>query len=51
MRTDLHSAEGDLEKAAELSYGKLPDLKKQLEQEEEEVKKEDLSLDSRNGNR
>ena len=36
--------EGDLEKAAELSYGKLPDLKKQLEQEEEKVKKEDLSL-------
>ena len=36
--------EGDLEKAAELSYGKLPELKKQLEQEEEKVKKEDLSL-------
>lgn len=36
--------EGDLEKAAELSYGKLPGLKKQLEVEEEQVKKEDLSL-------
>lgn len=36
--------EGDLEKAAELSYGKLPGLKKQLEVEEEKVKKEDLSL-------
>ena len=36
--------EGDLEKAAELSYGKLPDLRKRLEQEEERVKTEDLSL-------
>ena len=36
--------EGNLEKAAELSYAKLPDLKKKLEQEEERVKKEDLSL-------
>lgn len=36
--------EGDLEKAAELSYGKLPELRKKLEQEEERVKKEDLSL-------
>ncbi len=36
--------EGNLEKAAELSYGKLPDLKKKLEQEEERVKKDDLSL-------
>lgn len=34
----------DLEKAAELSYGKLPALKKQLEIEEEKVKGEDLSL-------
>ena len=28
----------DLEKAAELQYGRLPQLKKQLEQEEEAVK-------------
>ena len=34
----------DLEKAAELQYGKLPQLQKQLEAEEEEVKKRDLSL-------
>ncbi len=36
--------EGDLERAAELSYGRLPALKKQLEIEEEKVKKEDFSL-------
>ena len=36
--------EGDLEKAAELSYGKLPTLRKQLEIEEEKVKGEELSL-------
>jgi len=36
--------EGDLEKAAELSYGRLPALKKQLEQEEEHVKEQDFSL-------
>ena len=36
--------EGNLERAAELSYGKLPSMKKQLEIEEEKVKKEDLSL-------
>ena len=36
--------DGDYEKAAELSYGKLPSLKKQLEIEEEKVSKEDLSL-------
>ncbi len=36
--------EGNLEKAAELSYGKLPALKKQLEIEEDKVKSEDLSL-------
>ena len=34
----------DLNKAAELQYGKLPELKKQLQTEEEKVKKEDLSL-------
>ena len=36
--------DGDYEKAAELSYGKLPSLKKQLEIEEEKVSREDLSL-------
>lgn len=36
--------EGDLEKAAELSYGKLPALKQQLAIEEERIKDEDLSL-------
>ncbi|MGN0432407.1 MAG: ATP-dependent chaperone ClpB [Lachnospiraceae bacterium] len=36
--------EGDLEKAAELSYGRLPSLKKQLEIEEEQVRNAELSL-------
>ncbi len=36
--------EGNLEKAAELSYGRLPALKKQLEQEESSVGAEELSL-------
>ena len=36
--------EGNLEKAAELSYGKLPALKKQLEIEEENVKGKGMSL-------
>ena len=36
--------EGNLEKAAELSYGKLPALKKQLEAEEQKVKEGDMSL-------
>ena len=34
----------DLNKAAELQYGRLPQLKKQLEMEEEKVRDEDLSL-------
>ena len=34
----------DLNRAAELQYGKLPQLKKQLEAEEAKVKDEDLSL-------
>ena len=34
----------DLEKAAKLQYGKLPQLQKQLEDEEAKVKDEDLSL-------
>ena len=37
----------DLEKAAELQYGKLPQLEKQLEIEEEEVKNSDPSIISR----
>ncbi|GFI22695.1 chaperone protein ClpB [Lachnospiraceae bacterium] len=36
--------EGNLEKAAELSYGKLPELKKQLEIEEAEVNAREMSL-------
>ena len=36
--------EGNLEKAAELSYGRLPAMKKQLEIEEEKIKKEDFTL-------
>lgn len=36
--------DGDYEKAAELSYGKLPALKQQLEIEEERVSAEELSL-------
>ena len=34
----------DLNRAAELQYGRLPQLQKQLEEEEEKVKDEDLSL-------
>ncbi len=34
----------DLNKAAELQYGELPQLQKELEAEEEKVKNEDLSL-------
>ena len=34
----------DLNKAAELQYGKLPQLQKELEAEEEKVRNEDLSL-------
>ncbi len=39
VNSDIEIAQrkGDLEKAAELSYGKLPALKKQLQQEEEKV--------------
>ena len=34
----------DLNKAAELQYGRMPELKKQLEEEEERVAKEDRSM-------
>ena len=46
VSTQVESAqrEGDYEKAAELSYSRLPALKKQLEIEEEQVKSKDLSL-------
>ena len=36
--------EGDYEKAAELSYGRIPELKKRLEMEEEKVKNAQFSL-------
>ncbi len=36
--------QGDLNKAAELTYGKLPSLKKELEEAENKAKDEDLSL-------
>ena len=36
--------DGDLEKAAELSYGKLPETRKQLEIEEEALKDNDTAL-------
>ncbi len=41
---EIAQREGDYEKAAELSYSRLPTLKKQLEIEEERVKNKDLSL-------
>ena len=46
MNTDIQIAqrEGDYEKAAELSYGKLPALKRQLEIEEGKVDEKDFSL-------
>ncbi len=40
----LASQAGDLEKAAELSYGKLPSLKQALSQEEEKIKNAGHSL-------
>ncbi len=46
INNEIQIAQRDmnLEKAAELSYGKLPALRQQLEIEEEKVKREDLSL-------
>ena len=41
---EIAQREGDYEKAAELSYSRLPALKKQLEIEEDQVKNKDLSL-------
>ena len=40
----IATREGNLEKAAELSYGRLPSMKKQLELEEQKVKEGDRSL-------
>ena len=40
----IASRDGNYEKAAELSYGRLPALKKELETAEAEVEKKDLSL-------
>ena len=40
----IATREGNLEKAAELSYGKLPDMKKQLELEEQKSKEGGRSL-------
>ncbi len=46
VRTQLEIAkrEGNLEKAAELQYGKMPELEKQLEQTKKENENKDLSL-------
>ncbi|MBM6948486.1 ATP-dependent chaperone ClpB [Mordavella massiliensis] len=46
IRADIQKAQQsyDLEKAAELQYGTLPQLQKKLEDEEAKVKDEDLSL-------
>ncbi len=46
LKNEIQQAEQsyDLNKAAELKYGKLPQLQQQLEIEEERVKGEDLSL-------
>ena len=40
----IASQAGDLEKAAELSYGKLPSLKREMEAEEEKIKNAEHSL-------
>ncbi len=46
VNRDIASAQQlyDLNKAAELQYGRLPQLQKELEAEEEKVKSQDLSL-------
>ncbi|MCR4904078.1 MAG: ATP-dependent chaperone ClpB [Butyrivibrio sp.] len=46
INNDIQKAqrEGDLEKAAELQYGKLPALKKELEEAEDKVRDEDHEL-------
>ena len=46
VKKEIEKAQNDydLDKAAELQYGKLPELQKQLEEEEEKVKGKDLEL-------
>ncbi len=46
VNSDIQKAQqkGDLNKAAELQYGTLPSLKKQLAEEEDKMKDEDMSL-------
>ncbi len=46
VKNDIKTAQQnyDLEKAAELQYGRLPQLQQQLDMEEHEVKDKDLSL-------
>ncbi len=46
VKKEIEKAQNDydLDKAAELQYGKLPELQKQLEEEEERVKGKDLEL-------
>ena len=46
INNDIQKAQRsyDLEKAAELQYGKLPQLQKQLEEEETHIKEKDLRL-------
>ena len=46
INNDIQKAQRsyDLEKAAELQYGKLPQLQKQLEEEEAHIKEKDLRL-------
>ena len=44
LREQIAQSKYDLEKMAELQYGRLPQLQKQLESEEANVKNKDLSL-------
>lgn len=44
QQIQIAQREGDYEKAAELSYGKLPALKQRLEQEEERVRQQEFTL-------
>lgn len=46
VKKEIEKAQNDydLDKAAELQYGKLPELQKQLEEEEDKVKGKDLEL-------
>ena len=44
QQIQIAQREGNYEKAAELSYGRLPSLKQQLELEEEKVRKQEFTL-------